>query len=70
MSLRAASSPGLTTLLEGLVRPVSAVPDRVAHFVHGDAFTAVALELVGALAQSHYENQKRGLCASELQDPA
>lgn len=67
---RAAGTPGLTTLLEGLIRPVPAVPDRVAHFVHGDAFAAVALEFSGALAKSHYENQRRGSGVSERWDPA
>lgn len=46
-------TPRLTALPEGLVRPVLAVPGRVAHLVQGDALAAAALELAGALAQGH-----------------
>ena len=66
----AAHTPGLTTVLEGLVRPVPAVPDGVAHFVQGDALTALALELVGPLTKSHYENHRGGSGASRRQEVA
>lgn len=68
-ALPAARTPGLTTLLEGFVRPVSAVPDGVAHFVQGDALAALALELVGSLTQSHCESHRGGSGASEQQEP-
>lgn len=53
ISLSTTCTPGLTTLLEGLVRPVPTISDRVAYFVQGDALAAVAFKLVGALAQCH-----------------
>lgn len=68
-TLPAAHTPGLTTVLEGLVRPVPAVPDGVAHFVQGDALTALALELVGPLAKSHYKHRV-GSGASRRQEVA
>lgn len=68
-TLPAAHTPGLTTVLEGLVRPVPAVPDGVAHFVQGDALTALALELVGPLTKSHYKHRV-GSGASRRQEVA
>ena len=59
-----------TTLFQRLIRPVPAVPDGVAHFVQGDALTALALELVGPLAKSHYEKHRGGSGASRRQEVA
>lgn len=47
------SSPTLTALLDGLIRPVTTVPGGVAHLVQADALPTVALEFVRAIALGH-----------------
>lgn len=43
----------LTTLLDGLIRPIPAVPLPVTYFVHRDALPRVALEHVHTFAECH-----------------
>lgn len=45
-------------VLDGLIRPVPAVPGGVAHLVQGDTFTTVALERVGPITLCHIDAAK------------